>query len=87
MIKWQEMDERLETGALEVLGKQYRIVQTCIAAPEQYDVFLGSLEVGYLRLRNGKFRADYKAGPTETVYSYNDPQGRDDFLKRHATAL
>jgi hypothetical protein len=35
-----------------------RLVQTCLACPEQYDVFAESGEkVGYLRLRHGLFRA------------------------------
>lgn len=29
--------------------------QTCAACPEQYDAFLGSRRVGYLRLRHGFF--------------------------------
>jgi len=36
-----------------------RLVQTCGACPEQYDVFLGDQMIGYLRLRHGEFRADY----------------------------
>jgi hypothetical protein len=46
-----------------------RLVQTCGACPEQYDVFHKDGEqIGYLRLRHGYFRAEYT--PTgETVYS------------------
>lgn len=36
----------------------YRLVKTCSACPEQYDVFLGDRLVGYLRLRHGFFRAE-----------------------------
>lgn len=44
---------------------QLRLVKTCGACPEQYDVFLGDDQIGYLRLRHGTFRADYRGG---TVY-------------------
>lgn len=36
--------------------------------PEQWWVFDGELEVGYLRLRHGKFSAEYNG---ETVYRTN----------------
>tara|TARA_R110000868_G_scaffold117108_9_gene311154 strand:- start:152 stop:421 length:270 start_codon:yes stop_codon:yes gene_type:complete len=36
--------------------------------PEQYRVFDGEKEVGYLRLRHGDFRADWTEGKTVTVY-------------------
>lgn len=36
-----------------------RLVQTCFACPEQYDVFDGERQVGYLRLRHGHFTAEY----------------------------
>jgi hypothetical protein len=31
--------------------------RTCYACPEQYDVFLGTEQIGYLRLRHGYFAA------------------------------
>jgi hypothetical protein len=50
-----------------------KLVRTCTACPEQYDVFLkeGDKEkqIGYLRLRHGWFRADYLECGGETVYS------------------
>lgn len=39
--------------------------QTCSACPEQYDAFYNGVEVGYLRLRHGYFRAECMG---ETVY-------------------
>lgn len=45
-----------------------RLVCTCSACPEQYDVFDGDTQVGYLRLRHGYFRADYPDCGGETVY-------------------
>lgn len=47
---------------------------TCEACPEQYDAFIGDKQVGYLRLRHGRFRVDYPECGGETVYSA-DPRG------------
>lgn len=56
---------------------EYDLVRTCEACPEQYDVYdKHSKKVGYLRLRHGKFRADYPECGGETVYeSYPDGDG------------
>lgn len=49
-----------------------RLVCTCPACPEQYDVFdSAAKQVGYLRLRHGSFRADYPGTGGETVYQVN----------------
>lgn len=46
-----------------------RLVQTCEAAPEQYDLMAGDKQIGYLRLRHGYFAA-YAYGPDgPEVYS------------------
>lgn len=46
-----------------------KLVCTCMACPEQYDVFDSSgNKVGYLRLRHGNFRADFPDCGGETVY-------------------
>jgi len=45
-----------------------KLVCTCGACPEQYDVFDGERQVGYLRLRHGHFRADCPDAGGETVY-------------------
>jgi len=46
-----------------------RLVCTCSACPEQYDVFdKNNDQVGYLRLRHGYFRADVPDCGGETVY-------------------
>lgn len=55
-----------------------RVVLTCGACPEQYDVFLGPLQIGYLRLRHGDFRADYPECGGETVYEAS-PRGDGEF--------
>jgi hypothetical protein len=47
-----------------------RLICTCGACPEQYDVFNNKTgeQLGYLRLRHGNFRADYLDCGGETVY-------------------
>lgn len=42
--------------------------QTCGACPEQYDAYIDGIEIGYLRLRHGYFRAEYLG---KTVYDAN----------------
>lgn len=44
-----------------------RFVLTCHACPEQYDVFLGSEMIGYVRLRHGEFPVDYPDCGEQTV--------------------
>jgi hypothetical protein len=46
-----------------------KLVCTSLACPEQYEVFdLSGKQVGYLRLRHGRFRADFPECGGETVY-------------------
>ncbi len=40
--------------------RRFKLVQTCGACPEQYDVYFEDRKVGYLRLRHGYFRAEYR---------------------------
>jgi hypothetical protein len=51
-----------------------KLVCTCGACPEQYDVFDGDKKVGYLRLRHGHFRCDYPDCGGETIY-HSDTKG------------
>lgn len=39
-----------------------RLVQTCVACPEQYDAYYEDNYVGYLRLRHGRFSVEDKDG-------------------------
>ncbi len=41
-------------------SKDLILDQTCGACPEQYDVYFEGDNIGYLRLRHGYFRAEYK---------------------------
>ena len=57
--------------------------------PEQYYVFDGEKEVGYLRLRHGQFRAYWTEGETVTVYeAYPNGDGGfdDDEREKYLTA-
>lgn len=44
------------------------LVRTCFACPEQYDAFVGEMEVGYLRLRHGYFTVKVPGPGGVTVY-------------------
>jgi len=52
-----------------------KLVQTCGACPEQYDVFdKDDKQVGYLRLRHGLFRVDFPKCGGEIIYTAG-PEG------------
>jgi hypothetical protein len=57
-----------------ILIHGYKLVQTCGACPEQYDVFAEDKKVAYLRLRHGSFYAAVPDHGGETVYRA-DPDG------------
>lgn len=52
---------------IKEIESDLRLVETCGACPEQYEVYLGKKEVAYLRLRHGVFRVDVPFG--KTVYT------------------
>jgi hypothetical protein len=52
-----------------------RLEMTCGACPEQYDAFLEDRQVGYLRLRHGRFRVECPDCGGETVYETEDVFG------------
>ena len=71
-----------------------RLVQTCFACPEQYDVYQGHHKVGYLRLRHGHFKACYGdvGGPVVyEAYTRGDgifePDEREYHLEKAKSAL
>lgn len=72
-----------------------KLVCTCGACPEQYDVFDATgKKVGYLRLRHGFFRAEYPDCLEETVYEAYprgdgifEPDEREMYLKAAVAAL
>ena len=74
----------------ELVIDGHRLVLTSLACPEQYDVFnSNNVQVGYLRLRNGYFRAEVPDCGGETVYDANttgDGMFDDDERMPHLTA-
>lgn len=71
-----------------------KLILTCSACPEQYDAFLGSKQVGYLRLRGGWFRVDYPDVGGKTIYearpsgdgAFSDDE-RDHYLNEATMAI
>jgi hypothetical protein len=61
--------------------KGFILKQTSCACPEQYDVYMSDIQVGYLRLRHGFFRVDYPCHGGETIYEAY-PEG-DGCFKEH----
>jgi len=49
------------------------LIQTCGACPEQYDLKFDGVNIGYLRLRHGYFRAEYV--PTGEIVYEAEPEG------------
>jgi hypothetical protein len=71
-----------------------KLVQTCGACPEQYNVLRGDEQVGYLRLRHGEFYAACPDSGGQIVYQA-EPRGdgtfeddeRDAYLAAALTAI
>jgi hypothetical protein len=55
----------------DIIIEGHRLICTCGACPEQYEVFhdQSRQHIGYLRLRHGHFRADYPDCGGESVYT------------------
>ena len=49
------------------------LVQTCEISPEQYDAFIGTNQVGYLRLRWGLFEVYYPNDDGDVIYEKEFP--------------
>jgi hypothetical protein len=54
---------------------EFKLVKTCGACPEQYDVYRNGEVVGYLRLRHSYFSARAHGPYGPTVYVTRDFQG------------
>ena len=59
-------EDRLPPTKSKILGADLEC--TCWACPEQYNVFKDGIQIGYLRLRHGHFRANYPEHGGEIVY-------------------
>jgi len=71
-----------------------RLVKTCDAWPEQYDVYEGDRQVGYLRLRHGSFTVECPdCGGEEVYHAYThgdglfDPDEREFHLNMAQAAI
>jgi hypothetical protein len=69
-----------------------RLVQTCGAYPEQYEVYQGEDLVGYMRLRRGYFRTECFGEPvygaeTKGVGIFYDEKERRLHLNRGCEAI
>lgn len=70
-----------------------KLILTCGACPEQYDVLFEGKNIGYLRLRHGRFYAEYV--PTREIVYEGYPKGdgifdedeRDEQLTKAIKAL
>lgn len=52
---------------------EFKLVQTCMACPEQYDAYFDGVKVAYLRLRHGHFYVQF---PYDGQVIYEaDPKG------------
>lgn len=68
-----------------------KLIQTCSACPEQYDVYSKDEHVGYMRLRHGFFYAEcngirvYEANPNgDGIFEINE---RDKYLNEACQAI
>ncbi len=85
-----------QDNQLRILKKLYsenglELHLTCVACPEQYNIFKGGKQVAYYRLRNGAFRVDYPECGGETIYE-GEPNGdgifdNDERLNYMTTAM
>lgn len=66
----------VEGGKKEIMKtiNDIELIMTCGACPEQYDAFIDDEQVGYLRLRHGRFTVEYPDVRGRLVYSVS-PEG------------
>lgn len=79
------------------MDKEYyglNLIQTCWACPEQYDVYHGNREVGYIRLRHGGLWCDGPDGEPLLRCEVPDSDGifstreqRDEYLEKCARLI
>lgn len=77
--------------------QKLNFIETCGSCPEQYNVFKGGRQVGYVRLRRGTVTCDFPDCRGDTIYSHSfedkwkssfeDSEERDTYIDRIATAI
>ena len=73
--------DKIDPLDIPIFIEGYKIVRTCYAYPEQYDVYAGDIQVAYLRLRSGRFTAvvpDVGGKIIYTAYPRGDSEFCDD---------
>ena len=76
-MEYQEEDiYAAYTGSVVIRVSTYNFEfsGTCLACPEQYDVYLEGKQVGYVRLRWGRLYCAYPDVGGEIIYEYNYPE-------------
>lgn len=96
--KMVSLDFNGEHRSVTIAGRKFVFLQTSCACPEQYDIKLDDLVVGYFRLRWGSLCVEYPYVNGEDVYwckigdgtwagEFNDENERRLHLTAAATAL
>lgn len=76
------MDDGEQSLEREQVIRDFTLRLTCESCPEQYEVYKGEKQVGYLRLRHGIFRVDVpdsEVNGMKTVYVTNQCAGDGQF--------
>lgn len=55
----------------DVQIREYFFELTCIACPEQYDVYIGDLQIAYVRLRGGNLYATHPDVGGRQIYYHH----------------
>lgn len=89
-LKYSSGEDEYTASGEDIIIEGHRLICTCSACPEQYEVFHNQSRqhIGYLRLRHGKFRADYPDCGGESVYdatTKGDGNFEDDERMEHLT--
>lgn len=89
-LKYNDGEDEYAASDEDIIIEGHRLICTCAACPEQYEVFHNQSRqhIGYLRLRHGKFRADYPDCGGESVYdatTKGDGSFEDDERMEHLT--
>ena len=73
------------------MNEKVKLVKTCGACPEQYDAYIDGECLGYLRLRHGYFKVEYRGGLIfcgnprgDGLFEYEE---RDNWLNKACAAL
>lgn len=60
----------------------YRLIETCGACPEAYDIYIGNEYKGYMRLRHGYFRVQRECDGETTYEAHPNGDGLFEWEER-----